>query len=243
MNVKLLTKEEEFYLFERYHKQKCLRARDKIIKHNIRLAYSVAHKFKFNPARTQKDDVLSYAMLGLIEAVKAFNYKLGIRFSTYAFTSIKNRVISSFSDYEGIIRIPGSYLKKLKADKIIDKEEKRKIVFNLSTPIDIYGETDDGLALIDTIESGVVSSDAYATHNSTENFLHKILDRDCSTNEAIVMKLALQGNRITDIAHQLNFTIQATGSYQLRALRKLQTAVKSYQILSTIKSNNQGVLV
>ncbi|MEG1557145.1 MAG: sigma-70 family RNA polymerase sigma factor [Oscillospiraceae bacterium] len=67
-------------------------ARDKLIRHNLRL---VAHVIKkYYSSQNDQDDMISIGTIGLIKAVNTFNYCKGARFATYAARCIENAMVS-----------------------------------------------------------------------------------------------------------------------------------------------------
>ena len=66
---------------------------DLIVK-NIKMAYDIAWKYhkKFN-AYTDYEELQSEALVGLTKAAKTFNPKLGLAFSTYAYTVMQNEIL------------------------------------------------------------------------------------------------------------------------------------------------------
>lgn len=67
-----------------------LDARDKIIRHNLRLVAHIAKKYYALPA--DQDDLISIGTIGLIKAVNTFDHTRKARFSTYASRCIENEI-------------------------------------------------------------------------------------------------------------------------------------------------------
>ena len=86
---KLLTKEQEQDLARRMSNG-CAKSRDKLISSNLRLALSVANKYR--SSKVSMEDLIQEANVGLIRAVDRFDYKKGFRFSTYAIWWIRQAV-------------------------------------------------------------------------------------------------------------------------------------------------------
>tara|TARA_B100000700_G_scaffold328066_1_gene444617 strand:- start:723 stop:1466 length:744 start_codon:yes stop_codon:yes gene_type:complete len=86
---KLLTKAQEQELAAKMSKG-CRRSRDKLISCNLRLALSVANKYR--NSNVLMEDLIQEANIGLIRAVDRFDYKKGFRFSTYAIWWIRQAV-------------------------------------------------------------------------------------------------------------------------------------------------------
>lgn len=79
---------EAFYqLKEEYN----LEARDKIIRHNLRLVAHIAKKY-YNSS-SEQEDLISVGTIGLIKAVNTFDHKKGARFATYGARCIENEIL------------------------------------------------------------------------------------------------------------------------------------------------------
>ena len=80
-------------------------ARDKLVKHNLRLVLKEIYgKFKF--VHYDREDLLSIGTIGLIKAIDTFDLEKGYEFSTYAVKCIDNEILLS--------------LRKLKKDENLD---------------------------------------------------------------------------------------------------------------------------
>lgn len=70
-------------------------ARDKLIRHNLRLVAHIAKKYYADPA--DQDDLISIGTIGLVKAVDSFDPEKGSRFSTYASRCVENALLSPMS--------------------------------------------------------------------------------------------------------------------------------------------------
>ena len=95
---KPLTRKEEKEEFEKYHSGD-MSARDRLIKHNLRLVTHVATKYYNNPQ--DNEDIISIGTIGLIKAVQSFTYDKNTRFSTFASKCIENEILMSFRKQKG----------------------------------------------------------------------------------------------------------------------------------------------
>ena len=86
-----LNAREEAYAFAAYHAGDAA-ARDKIIRHNLRLVAHIAKKYYAAPG--EQEDLISIGTIGLIKAVESFDCTKKIRFSTYAARCIENAILS-----------------------------------------------------------------------------------------------------------------------------------------------------
>jgi len=88
-----LLKEEETKLFEQTKKGDAA-AREKLIRHNLRL---VAHIIKkYDTDQEDQEDLISIGTIGLIKAIDSFDAKLGTRFATYAGKCVQNEILMYF---------------------------------------------------------------------------------------------------------------------------------------------------
>ena len=112
----VLTQEEEYEAAKSWYKKKDIASAHKLVTAHLRLVYKIALQFRgYNLAMA---DLISEGNLGLMHAVKKFDYTLGYRFSTYAVWWIK----ASMQDF---------ILKSWSMLKISTTAAKKKLFFNL----------------------------------------------------------------------------------------------------------------
>ena len=88
---KPLSQKEEADAWVAYREQGDLRARDRLIEHNLRLVAHIIRKY-YSSSREQ-DDLISIGTIGLMKAVSTFDYTKGTRLATYAARCIENEVL------------------------------------------------------------------------------------------------------------------------------------------------------
>lgn len=81
---------ETFLLMKQGDKQ----AEEKLIRHNLRLVAHIAKKYK--NSSTEQEDLISIGTIGLMKAIKTFDYSKGNSFSTYASRCIENEILMNF---------------------------------------------------------------------------------------------------------------------------------------------------
>ena len=109
-----LTPKQEKEEFDKYFNGD-MAARDKIIRHNLRLVAHVAKKYYQGPI--EQDDLMSIGTIGLVKAVQSFSMEKNIRFSTYASKCIQNEILMALRKSNGSDNIV--YL-----EESIDNEDK-----------------------------------------------------------------------------------------------------------------------
>ena len=68
-------------------------ARDRLIRHNLRLVSHIAKKYYAGGVQEQ-DDLVSIGTVGLIKAVDSFDHARANRFSTYAARCVENATLT-----------------------------------------------------------------------------------------------------------------------------------------------------
>ena len=68
-----------------------LEARNKLIEHNLRLVAHVVKKYE--SSGEDMEDLISIGTIGLIKAIKTFNYERGVKLATYSARCIENEVL------------------------------------------------------------------------------------------------------------------------------------------------------
>jgi len=84
-----LTSKEERECLEKMEKGD-EEARDKLIKHNLRLVAHIIKKYYANT--NDQEDLISIGSIGLIKAIDTFDRNKGIRLSSYASRCIDNTI-------------------------------------------------------------------------------------------------------------------------------------------------------
>lgn len=122
---KLLTKEEEFEIFNKYRllenayrktkdenkKQQIIDVRNKlkneIFNKNIGLALVMAQRARHKIKEiVETDDLIQYASFGLLNAIDRYDVYSGNRFSTYATKVIETNILRKSLDVSRVVRIP-----------------------------------------------------------------------------------------------------------------------------------------
>jgi RNA polymerase sigma factor (sigma-70 family) len=98
------------------------RAKEKLIKSNMKLVASVARKmlFKANPKTLTFFDLLQEGSIGLSRAAELFDPERGYKFSTYSYWWIRQSISRAIYGTDRMIRVPDSMLNRfIKAQKIL----------------------------------------------------------------------------------------------------------------------------
>lgn len=85
-----LSGDEETRVIEAYQKGD-LKARDKLVEHNLRLVVYIAKKFENSGVNIE--DLISIGTIGLIKAVNTYNPEKNIKLATYASRCVENEIL------------------------------------------------------------------------------------------------------------------------------------------------------
>ena len=102
----LLTAEEEIELAKRIERGD-LKAKEKLISSNLRLVVSIAKHYQVSTQLTLLD-LVQEGMLGLIRAAEKFDWRRGLKFSTYATLWIRQSIQRGLDNNARVIRLPAS---------------------------------------------------------------------------------------------------------------------------------------
>ncbi len=188
--------------------QKCLaalkngdrEARQRLIKHNLRLVVHIAKKYYAD--ENERDDLISIGTIGLIKAVDSFRPDKGIRLSSYASRCIENEILMHFRT-----------VKKTAQD------------ISLNEPIDTDRDGNT-LTLLDTIasDSDIIDDiDLRMKIKQLRSALGAVLTE--REREIIILRYGLSGNRPLvqrEVAKKLHISRSYISRIEKKALEKLR---------------------
>jgi RNA polymerase primary sigma factor len=99
----LITRDEEAALARRIHTGDC-RARDDLVRSNLRFVVSVAKKYQNQGVALP--DLINEGNLGLMRAARKFDETKGIKFISYAVWWIRQAILQALADQSRMVRVP-----------------------------------------------------------------------------------------------------------------------------------------
>lgn len=95
-----LSREEEEKYFRSAREKGDVKAREKLIEHNLRLVAHIVRKYY--STSPNEEDLISIGTIGLIKSVDSFDIENGARFATYAAKCIQNEILMYFRSQKKI---------------------------------------------------------------------------------------------------------------------------------------------
>ncbi|MBI2507449.1 sigma-70 family RNA polymerase sigma factor [Candidatus Woesearchaeota archaeon] len=242
-----VSKEEEVELSARI-KNGDKRALDKFVRCNLRFVVNVAREYENRGLNF--GELISAGNVGLIEAAKKFDGKMGFRFTTYAVRWIRQSIIRDLRTIVSISHIPDNHYDKISKLTRLAKEQGKSIedtlegengeglivdsdvlrAYRPAMSLD-YAIDDDGDSLSETTASPYTLQDQQFEKNELISNVKKVLST-LDKREMIIVKkyFGLDGEEpeiLEKIGKPLGITKERTRQIRDKALKKLRHPSKA----------------
>lgn len=232
------------YLLERL-KMGDEKAADTLVENNMGLVYSIVNKF--TNRRYESEDLAQIGAIGLIKAVKKFDFSYGVQFSTYAVPMIIGE-IKRFMRDDGSIKVSRTIkensIKGRKAEDILRKRLGRnptikeiseetgiaeeQLITAFEAPIDLESlqagmsnENDNtGRKLIETISSDD-TEDKIIDKVLVENALSGL----CARERNVLLMRYFRGKTQSEIANSIGVSQVQVSRIEKKALQKIREKI------------------
>ncbi|CEP77966.1 MAG: sigma-70 family RNA polymerase sigma factor [Defluviitoga tunisiensis] len=211
---KLLTPSRERKLAMRAKKGD-KRARDELIKCNLRLVISIAKRYTGRGLSFL--DLIQEGNIGLMKAVEKFDWKKGYKFSTYAYWWIRQAITRAIADQGRTVRIPVHLVETINKmnrivneyvqengeapnletlaelmDKPVEKMKEilvsSKNIYSLNAPISNDVDSEGESELLDFVDSDIPTPHEEGRKMIIREKVEEVIDT-LSTKEAMVLKM------------------------------------------------------
>lgn len=222
---------------------------NKLVKSNLRLVVSVAKKY-FNSG-IPFIDIIDEGNIGLIEAVKRFEYRKGFKFSTYGVWWIKQSIMKEITSKKYMIRFPMHITRLIKKNIQVSKYLAQKLnreptTEEIAKEMKIDRKTLDSVMMFNQDMSSI---DAFYRDSENININQYIEDKKSpfphqrafreslketitealkllneKERKIIILRFGLYGKEpktLEDTGKELNITRERVRQIQIKALKKL----------------------
>ncbi|CEK35413.1 RNA polymerase sigma factor for flagellar operon FliA,Sigma-28,RNA polymerase sigma factor WhiG,RNA polymerase sigma factor, FliA/WhiG family,Sigma-70, region 4 [[Clostridium] sordellii] len=230
---------------------------DELINQNINLVKNIALDYSQNKTGIEYEDLISYGVIALLDAINTFNESKGVKFSTYACIRVRSYLIDEIRRQSPISRysiskvklylsceeyLQQKYLRQPTVDEIskymkISINEVNKIKtsgLNLSPiysdSIVLDNETD--LKLTDMIKDESINVEEYIERKELKLILKKSINMLNEIDRFIINQYYYEGKTLKEIGELLD--ISTSRSYQLKkkAILNLKSMMKKLNYLN-----------
>jgi|GEM_PF-54882 len=243
-----LSHEQEVELSARI-KQGDIKARDELIKANLRFVVSVAKKYQGRGLSLI--EIISAGNIGLITAAERFDGDRGFKFISYAVWWIRQSILQTIAEQARTVRLPLNKLGILgdisKASRRLSDEDGEPGIEAIAAELDVqpeeveetlldgratrsldedFGEDDERALLNVLVDETQPSPDAAVISSSSRAQLERVLDcLDERERHIIIRYFGLDGEEaetLEQIGARMNLTRERVRQLKERALAKLR---------------------
>ncbi|MHB0975847.1 MAG: RNA polymerase sigma factor WhiG [Candidatus Aquicultorales bacterium] len=230
--------------------------RDKLILHYAPIVKYVAGRICANlPQNVDQSDIVSYGILGLIDAIEKFDLNREVKFETYAIARIKGAIIDELRCLDWVPRSVRTKAKDLERAYIhLENTLKRvptdeEVASSLGVSMDDYrdmlvqvsttsllaldelwstGDRDDKVSLIDTIEdsSSPDPSEAFEFEEMKE-LLAEVLEKLTERERTVIALYYYEGMTLKEIGEILGVTESRVSQLHTKAVLRLKAKLRA----------------
>ncbi len=232
--ISVMTPARERELAARIISEKCTEKEtneiyQEMLEGNLRFVITVAKQYQNQGL--DMADLIAEGNLGLMKAIKNFDWTKKLRFISYAVWWIKQSILQSLNENSRMIRLPVNVVQDVNKIKKNSKDPDKDIFEKYSVLPKTTGLdnmiNDDGDTLLNIIEDTNSSSpdEVFNTKDEVKSILNDILDT-LDERERIIIKeyYGLTGTPRTleDIGNDFKLTKERVRQIKEKALRKLR---------------------
>ena len=230
---------------------------DELIINNMNIVKNIASKYYTDKIGLEYEDLVSYGVMGLIDATKKFDDKRGVKFSTYASIRISSYIIDEIRKYSPISRtyvskikeynkcvddLQNKFLRKPSIDEIADymnisKKDvsniRNKMANSSNIHIDsVICEGEKEFSLIDTIEDkDVLCPEEVVEKKELQDIMAKAIDTLKDKDRLVLSLYYYEELTLKEIGKVLGVSESRVSQLNNRAISNLRSAMKKLKYI------------
>jgi len=232
-------------------------SQEELIVNNMNIVRNIASKYYTDKIGLEYEDLVSYGVMGLIDARKKFDYKRGVKFSTYASIRVSSFIIDEIRKYSPVSR---TYMGKIKEynktvdelqhklfrepstdeiakhmnvnkKEVIDIKSKMKNSNNISID-NIVSEDEKEFSILDTIEDkSVPCPEDIMEKKELQDTLAKAIDMLKEKDRLVLSLYYYEELTLKEIGEILGVSESRVSQLNNRAISNLRAAMKKLKYI------------
>ncbi len=256
--TKLKNKEENRRLWNQYNaKNKPLKLREQLIRRYAYVVNWVIGRFpNIETADFDKDDLMGYGTIGLIEAIDRFNPQQKCSFETFAINRVRGEILDFLRSRDFLSRTGRTRVKRYQAafskleaqfgraptdEEILNslnisnddlrtiKKEASAMIFSLDATESTKSFDDAKTAMVDNLAYDGKSQEDYADQSLLRDRLEKSIDSLNPRERLVVALYHYQKLTFREIGEVLGVSESRASQLHMKVLQKLRVLLKGYE--------------
>ena len=215
------------------------RAKDRVIRSNLRRVVSVARRYPLPPGM-ELLDLIQEGNLGLEHAVDKFDWRKGFKFSTYATFWIRQAIGRALDQKASLVRLPGDRSASLRAalravsgnGDELDEEHARLHRLTTPTSLDRTIGDDDSNELVDLLPDSTPGPELQVMAMAENDRALSLLDvLDSRARYAVEQRFGITDGRkrsYREVGEELGVTAEAARRLVKRAVTTVRERASEY---------------
>ena len=253
-------REQSKHLWSQYKKHGSAKAKEELVLAYLHLVKYMAGRVAISlPETVEQDDLLSYGVFGLIDAVDKFDHTRGVKFESYALVRIKGAILDGLRAADWAPRSVRQQARELSEVMMglesqlgrpaTDQEVQAALnldstsyanllqniaVANLLSLDEPFGDSEDGderLRLIDMISGDLDGPAAIAEREAILDALSKAIGSLPEREQLIITLYYYEGLTLREIGEVIGVTESRISQLHTKALARLRGKLERLEIL------------
>jgi RNA polymerase sigma factor for flagellar operon FliA len=258
-NTKIRDKQEAMKLWNTYNaKNKPLHIRDQLIKRYAYIVNWVIGRFpNIESADFDKEDLLGYGTIGLIEAIDRYNPSQKCSFETFAINRVRGEILDFLRSIDFLSRTGRTRVKRLhqtvaqlenqfgraptdeevqtaldiSADDLrVMKNEANAVVFSLDATESTKSFEEAKISLVDNLPAEGQTQEEFTDQSILRDKLAKAIDSLNPRERLVVALYHYQKLTFKEIGEVLGVSESRASQLHMKVLQKLRVLLKGYEL-------------